>query len=360
MKIYKDLFNNIISAENLFLAWDKFKNGKRNKKDVQLFEWKLEENIFRLHRDLENKTYKHGAYHAFKIADPKLRNIYKAQVRDRILHHAVFQVLNPIFEPCFISSSFSCRVGYGTHKGVQYLQDVLRKVSKNGSISCFALKCDIKKFFDTIDHDVLLAILKRKIKEEDTVWLLTQIISSFSTCSLLGIEKGVPIGNLTSQLFANIYMNEFDIFIKQKLKVKHYLRYTDDFIILSKDKNYLEKLNPQMVSFLHEELRLKIHEEKTTIQKTSRGIDFLGYIVFNKYKLIRTKTKRRIIKKFKHKLNEYKQGFISKNSLSQSLQSYMGFFSHAESYAVEENFNKKFSQLKTCVLGCFVVRCRRH
>ena len=343
MKTYKNLFNEIISAENLFLAWDKFKNGKRNKKDVRLFEWNLESNIFRLNRDLKNKIYKHGVYHSFKIKDPKPRNIHKAQVRDRILHHAIFQILNPIFEPGFISASFSCREGYGTHKGVKYLQNTLRKATQNGRVSCFALKCDIKKFFDTIDHDILLTILKRRIKDEDTIWLLKQIISSFSSNhSLLGIEKGVPIGNLTSQLFANTYLNGFDQFIKNDLKVKYYLRYTDDFLIISESKEYLEKLLPKIVSFLGEELSLKIHQEKTKIQKTSQGIDFLGYVVFNKYKIVRTKTKRRISKKFKSRINEYKQGSISKSSLSQSLPSYLGFFCHGESFAIEEDFKKNF------------------
>ena len=343
MKIYKNLFNDIISAENLFSAWDKFKNGKRNKNDVQRFEWNLEENVFRLYRELKNKNYKHSSYASFNISDPKPRNISKAQARDRILHHAIFQILNPIFEAGFISASFSCRVGYGTHKGVQSLQNTIRKTSKNGKVSCFILKCDVKKFFDTIDHDILLAILKRKIKDDDTIWLLKQIISSFSSnYSLLGIEKGVPIGNLTSQLFANVYMNEFDIFIKQKLKVKYYLRYTDDFIIISQDKDYLAKLIPQIVSFLQDELRLKIHEEKTTIQKTSQGVDFLGYVVFNKYKLVRTKTRKRISRKFKMKIENYIEGKISKNSLSQSLQSYLGFLCHGESFRIEETFKKNF------------------
>jgi len=345
MKVYSNLFNNIISAENLFLAWDKFKNGKRNKKDVMLFEWNLEENIFRLHRDLKNKTYEHGVYHSFKIRDPKPRDIHKAQVRDRILHHAVFQILNPLFEPCFISASFSCREGYGTHKGVQYLQDTLRKANKNGFIKCFALKCDVKKFFDTIDHDILLAILKKKIKDEDTIWLLKQIISSFSSKnSLLGIEKGIPIGNLTSQLFANIYMNDFDQFIKNKLRVKYFLRYTDDFLIISENKAYLEEILPEIISFLNDALSIRIHDEKTTIQKTNRGVDFLGYVVFNKYKLVRTKTKRRIFRKFKLKIGQYQNGIILKNSLSQSLQSYLGFLGHGESFAVEENFKKQYFQ----------------
>ncbi len=343
MKIYRDLFSEITSSENLFLAWDKFKNGKRNKKDVQLFEWNLEENIFKLHRELKSKTYKHSNYISFNISDPKPRNIHKAQVLDRILHHAVFQVLNPIFEAGFISASFSCREGYGTHKGVDFLQSILRKVSKNNKVSCFSLKCDIKKFFDTIDHNVLLTILKKKVKENDTLWLLEQIISSFSSSySVLGINKGVPIGNLTSQLFANIYLNELDKFIKQELKVKYYLRYTDDFLILSENRKYLENLVPQIIDFLEENLLLKIHEEKTKIRKTSQGIDFLGYVVFQKHRLVRTKTKKRIIKKFESRIKKYNQGLISRNSLLQSLQSYLGFLSHANTHKIQHYFKNRF------------------
>ena len=343
MKIYKKLFNDIISAENLFSAWDKFKNGKRNKKDVQRFEWNLEENIFKLHRELKSKTYKHSRYVSFNISDPKPRNIHKAQVRDRVLHHAVFQVLNPIFEADFISASFSCRVDYGTHKGVEFLQNIIRKASKNNKVPCFALKCDIKKFFDTIDHNVLLNILKRRIKDNDAIWLLKEIISSFSSSySLLDINKGVPIGNLTSQLFANIYLNEFDRFTKQELKVKYYLRYTDDFLIISENKEYLEKIIPKTVSFLEEKLLLTIHKDKTKIRKINQGIDFLGYVVFNKYKLVRTKTRKRIIKKFNAKIEEYNQGLISKSSLLQSLQSYLGFLSHANTYKIQHYFKNKF------------------
>ena len=343
MKIFKDLFNDIISAENLFSAWDKFRNGKRNKKDVRLFEWSLEENIFKLHRELKSKTYKHSSYTSFKISDPKPRNIHKAQIRDRILHHAVFQILNPIFEAGFISASFSCREDYGTHKGVQFLQNTLRKASKNGKVPCFALKCDIKKFFDTIDHNILIGILKRKIKDNDTMWLLREIISSFSSNhSLLGINKGVPIGNLTSQLFANVYLTELDVFIKQELKVEYYLRYTDDFLIISESKEYLEKIVPVIVSFLEEKLLLRIHEEKTKIQKISWGTDFLGYVTFNKFKLVRTKTKKRMLKKLKLRIDEYSKGIISKNSLGQSLQSYLGFLCHSESFLIEEDFKKHY------------------
>ena len=343
MKTHKNLFANIIHPENLFWAWDSFKVGKRNKKDVRLFEFNLEENIFRLHRDLKNKTYRHGGYYSFNIADPKPRNIHKAQVRDRVVHHAIFQVLNPIFEDGFIPTSFSCRVDYGTHKGVRVLQGVLRKVSRNGTRQCFALKCDIKKFFDTIDHNILFSILTRKIRDAETNNLLWEIISSFSSpYSDATHQKGVPIGNLTSQLFANVYMNKLDQFVKNELRIKYYLRYTDDFLIISENREYLENLLPKIKIFLEENLLLKIHEDKTKIRKVWQGIDFLGYIAFTKYKLVRNKTKKRMLKKFKEKIKQYKQGIISKNSLSQSLQSYLGFMSHADAHETKQYFKSQF------------------
>ena len=179
MKIYKNVFEKIISLENLFLAWDKFKSNKQKKRDVQQFEWQLEENIFKLHRDLKYKRYKHGTYASFYIHDPKQRHIHKATVRDRILHHAVFAVLNPIFEPTFIPNSLSCRINKGTHKGIDILDQVLRQISSNSFKPCFALKCDIKKFFETIDHFILLSIIRKRIKDDNAIWLLEKIVESF-------------------------------------------------------------------------------------------------------------------------------------------------------------------------------------
>lgn len=169
----------MVSAENLFRAWDVFKSEKLKKSDVQLFERNLEENIFQLHRELKDKTYEHGPYKGFYITDPKQRHIHKALVRDRVLHHAIFSVINPIFEPTFISTSYSCRIGYGTHRGVEKLAVMMRSVSRNGTRPCFILKCDIKKFFDSVNHAILLGILKKRIKDQSAMWLLERIIASF-------------------------------------------------------------------------------------------------------------------------------------------------------------------------------------
>ena len=181
MRVYKNLFNKIIDPENLFLAWDEFKRGKRHKLDVMNFEKNLEQNIFELHRDLKNKTYAHRGYTDFYIHDPKRRHIHKATVRDRVLHHAVFQIVNPIFEPTFIIDSFSCRVGKGTHRGVLAAESMLRKVSRNYTRPCYVLKCDVRKFFDTINHSIMLSILGKRIKDTDTVALLREIIGSYRT-----------------------------------------------------------------------------------------------------------------------------------------------------------------------------------
>lgn len=179
MKIYRDLFEKIISVENLFMAWEIFKLDKKNKTDVTGFERHIEKNIFQLHRDLKNKTYRHGSYRSFYIRDPKQRHIHKAEVRDRVLHHAIFSVLNPVFEETFIPTSFSCRIGFGTHKGVDVLEHGARAIAKNGTSDCFVLKCDIRKFFDSVDHGILTSILKKRIKDGETMWLLESIIQSY-------------------------------------------------------------------------------------------------------------------------------------------------------------------------------------
>jgi len=334
MKIHKNIFKRIISPENLFSAWDTFRSDKRNKPDVLRFEWNLEQNIFQLHRDLKIRTYKHSPYTGFYIRDPKQRHIHKATVRDRILHHAVFSVVNPIFEPTFIPTSFSCRVGYGTHKGVEVLEKLTRKVSENGTHSCFVLKCDIQKFFASVNHEILLSILGKRIKDDDAIWLLGVIVGSYESAMVKYGEQrksiGIPIGNLTSQLFANVYMNELDQFVKHVLRVKYYVRYTDDFAVVSDDREYLEKLLPPISKFLENKLALNPHPNKITLRPICQGVDFLGYVIFSKYRLLRTKTKHRILRKIWEGVGE------------QSLQSYLGVLSHANTYQLREEVLNRF------------------
>lgn len=338
MKVHKEIFEHIISLDNLFAAWDCFKKDKRNKKDVLRFEWNLEENIFQLHRDLQSKKYRHGPYSSFNINDPKPRNIHKASVRDRILHHAIFSVLNQVFEPTFIANSFSCRIGKGTHKGVNELGRIARSVSGNYRKPCFALKCDIRKFFATVDHNLLLAILRKQIADADAIELLKEIIGSFSSeFSTLFERKGLPIGNLTSQLFANVYLNEFDQFMKHELKVKCYVRYTDDFVIMSNSRAYLKNIILSITSFLHDRLKLELHPKKISIRPFNQGIDFLGYVILPHYRLLRSKTKQRTFRKLRERIVEYNNGLIDLETLEQSVHSYLGVLSHASAYHLSQD-----------------------
>lgn len=353
MKIYRDVFDRIIAPENLFAAWETFQQGKRNKIDVLAFERDLERNIFQLYWDLKNKTYRHGSYTGFYIHDPKQRHIHKAAVRDRVLHHAVFSAINPIFEPTFISTSFSCRIGFGTHKGFEVLETMLRKCSQNGTRQCFVLKADIRKFFDNVDHEKLLSILEGRIKDENAMWLLREVIESYPAVrereresSRIGREnilrKGIPIGNLTSQLFANIYMNEFDQFMKHVLKIKYYARYTDDFVIVDNDVNYLESLLPAIAEFLENKLALVLHPKKIILRPFHQGVDFLGYVALPKYRFIRTKTKQRIFRKIERRILEYEDGKLSKEKLEQVFQSYLGVLFHANTYQLQEKLLNHF------------------
>jgi retron-type reverse transcriptase len=307
------------------------------------FEYKLERNIFELAADLKGKFYRHGPYEKFTINDPKRRDVSKATVRDRIVHHAVFKVLTEIFEPTFIANSFSCRVGKGTHKGFEMLERMIRRESRNYTRSCFVLKCDVRKFFDSIDHRVLRLILKKRIKDLDLLWLLEEIIGSFeSGFSKPFYAKGVPIGNLTSQAFANIYMNELDQFMKQELKVKNYARYTDDFVIVSEDREYLESLIPQIGSFLTEKLELDLHPGKVFIRKNRQGIDFLGYVSMPHCRLIRDRTRRRILRRFEEMRVDYRLGRVTRENMNQSTQSYLGVLSHANAHKLSEEMKNRF------------------
>lgn len=307
------MFDHIISLENLCLAWKEFVRGKKYKKDVAEFSSNLSQNLFKLYQELENKTYKHGEYESFQINDPKLRTIHKASVRDRLLHHAVHRVLCSYFERFFIYDSYSNRKFKGTHRAVNKFRAIFRKASKSNSRTCWVLKCDIRKFFDSVDHQILMNIFIKYIFDINVCKLVNEIVESF--CSFEK-GKGLPLGNLTSQLLSNIYMNEFDQHIKHTLKVKYYIRYADDFVILSDDKKYLINLVPKIDYFLADKLGLHLHPNKVFIKTFSSGVDFLGWISFSDHRILRTSTKRRMLKKLK----------ITNNS--QVINSYLGLMKH--------------------------------
>ena len=325
-------YEDIISVENLLAAWGEFVRGKRKKKDVQEFQYKLMDNILALHHDLAAGTYKHGGYKAFKISDPKPRDIHKASVRDRLLHHALYRQLYPFFDRTWIADSYSCRRGKGTHRAMNRFREFAYKASRNHTRTCWVLKCDIRKFFASIDHQTLFDILATYIPDERTAALLVEGVGSFSTNRTSNkcpqyyttarivdtqLPKGLPLGNLTSQLLVNVYMNEFDQFVKHKLKARYYVRYADDFVILDAMRSNLTTLLPKIHSFLSKRLRLDLHPDKVSIATFASGVDFLGWVHFPNHRVMRTATKRRM-----HRRIEETKG------KKETVESYLGLLSH--------------------------------
>jgi len=317
MKIISNTYDTIISLANIYEAWREFVSDKRYKNDVAEYALSLSHNITNLHEDLKTKRYVHSRYEAFAINDPKPRSIHKATVRDRLLHHAIYKVLYPYFDKKFIYDSYSCRNEKGTHKACSRFEYFARKVSKNHTKTCWVLKCDIRKFFASIDHEILLDILNRHIIDTDTIWLLDKVIESFQSTQK---GKGLPLGNLTSQLLVNIYMNEFDQYIKHNLKIKYYVRYADDFLILNNKKKELESLLILIDKFLKEKLALSLHPNKVYIKTFASGVDFLGWVHFPHHKVLRTATKKRMFRKLKETTKE------------QTVKSYLGMLSHGDTF----------------------------
>jgi len=312
-RVFDIHFEDVASIENLLEAWREFLSGKRAKRDVQEFQLQLMDNILALHVDLMNGNYRHGGYQAFNISDPKQRNIHKAAIRDRLLHHAIYRQLYPLFERTFIADSFSCRNNKGTHAAMDRFRTFHRRVSRNNKRTCWVLKCDIKKFFANIDHAVLTEILRSYISDEKIIKLLENIIESFSSGTA---GKGLPLGNLTSQLFVNIYMNEFDQSMKHRLRAKYYIRYADDFVILSTNRQWLEIILPEIKFFLSTRLKLQLHPDKLFIKTLASGIDFLGWIHCPDHRVLRTATKRRMLKR------------LAENPNNETVASYRGLLQH--------------------------------
>lgn len=326
---YKD----IISVENLLAAWREFIRDKRKRDDVEKFSLRLTDNVFALHRELADKTYRHGGYRAFRINDPKPRDIHVASVRDRLLHRAIYRVLYPYFDPKFIFDSFSCRLTKGTHRAINRFQKYCRKISRNHTKTVWVLKCDIRKFFANIDHMILRDILRRRIGDSDVVRLLDEVIGSFHTKDKHGV--GLPLGNLTSQLFVNIYMNEFDHFLKRELKVAHCVRYADDFVIMHENKNYLKSLLPEASVFLETRLKLSLHPDKVFIKTLASGVDFLGWVVFPYHRVLRGSTKRRMFRRL--------EVFAEKPEV---FESYLGLLKHGNAYKLKRQIEMPKSYLQ--------------
>lgn len=252
-------------------------------------------------------------------------------MRDRLLHHAIYRVLYSYFDQKFIFDSYSCRAGKGTHKAMNRFKRFGGVVSKNNTRTAWVLKCDIIKFFANIVHQVLLDILESNINDPDVLWLFAQVIESFNSDGRMGV--GLPLGNLTSQLLVNIYMNEFDQFAKRELKIRRYIRYADDFVVLSENREWLENILPKIRTFLFIQLKLELHPDKVFIKTLASSVDFLGWIHFTDHQVLRQSTKRRMLRR------------VAENPANATYQSYLGLLKHGNTWKVENDLNQIIKEL---------------
>jgi len=332
-----DLFDEIVSFDNLYSAYLKARKGKRFLDYVLVFEQNLEQELLNLQRDLKSDAYVHGCYREMIVNDSKKRLIKVAPFRDRIVHHALCNIIEPLLDKKFVYDSYACRKNKGTHKAVNRLQSFLRKKD-----NAFCLQCDISKYFMSIDHKVLFGLCCKHISDERVLLLISRIISSskdFVFVDENGVErkKGIPIGNLTSQLFANLYLNLLDQFVKHKLRIKFYLRYMDDFLFLSSSKVLLNFIKKKIVCFLKDKLFLVLNPTKANLFPVKKGVSFLGFVVFPYYKLLRKSTVKRFIKRTKKQIFSVKEGFVSEGDLRASLVSWRAYAKDANSFMLRKS-----------------------
>jgi len=351
MKRYNNLYEQIYDFENLYEAYKEARKCKRYRDETLKFSSNLEENLIQIQNELIWKMYRVGRYREFYVYEPKKRLIMALPFKDRVVQWAIYRVLNPIYNKTFIEHSYACRIGKGTHKAAEKLQYWIRKVSRKSG-RWYYLKLDISKYFYRVDHEVLIKILKRKIKDNNLMWLLELIIKSEETKFGLPLNgepgecarirnKGIPIGNLTSQLFANIYMNELDKFAKHTLKIKHYIRYMDDIIILEDNKKYLHYIKSEIESYLNNELKLHLNN-KTAIRPITLGIEFVGYKLWPTHAKLKKKTALKIKRRLKYLKKAFNRKEINFSNVNATVQSYMGILKHCNSYYLRKKIFDDF------------------
>lgn len=348
MKRYGDLWSQVICFENLLLAARKAQKGKRFRANVLAFNDKLEQNLQNLHTELRTKTYQPGGYRAFQILDPKPRLISAAPYRDRVVHHALCNIIFPIFDRTLIHDTYANRPSFGTHRALQRFTQFARSHR-------YILQCDIRRYFPTIDHAILKAILRRKLKCPDTLWLVDIIIDRSNPQEpvvqhfpgddlLTPVDRrhGLPIGNLTSQFFANLYLNGFDHFVKEQLKAACYLRYVDDFALFSDDRGFLTESRQAIEDYLAT-LRLKIHAVKSQLFETRIGANFVGFRVLPIGEApkeicirVRNDSLRRARHRYRRLQKRYAHRQVSLQRLTQSIQSWGSHLSHGDTWRLRQ------------------------
>ncbi|MDM8550051.1 reverse transcriptase/maturase family protein [Desulfobacterales bacterium HSG2] len=325
------LFEEIITFENLYEAFRKAYSGSGRTGETCRFNFNLENELLQLKTEIETERYKPARYRYFKIFDPKERQISVAPFRDRVVHHALVRVIEPVFERSFIFDSYATRVGKGTHRAVERAQKFLRK-------NFWYLKTDVEKYFDSVDHDILLKLIRRKIKDEKVIRLTEKIIRNSDRSRDLAHGKGLPVGNLTSQFFANVYLDPLDHFIKDRLGVKCYIRYMDDMVISSDSKDDLRDLLKIKETFLAENLELRLNPKATRLNNCLHGLPFLGFMIFPNLKRIRKENLKRVKKRLRQRKNEFEAGIITEEQFAMSVRSVFEHVRFADTYRLRRSF----------------------
>ena len=349
MKRRKGLYSQICSFENLLGASVAARRRKRSRRDVERFEFDLEHHLHQLKQELEQRTYQPGTLRDFWIYEPKRRLISAAPYRDRVVHHALCRVIEPIFEATFIHDSYASRRGRGTHLAVHRYQQFARR-------QAYVLKCDIQRFFPSIDHELLMETVQRKVADRDVLWLLERIVSNSPSAERVrgyfpgddlftAVERprGLPIGNQTSQFLANVYLNQLDHFVKETLRVRGYVRYVDDFVLLGDSVGELTEYRDAIEEYLWGR-RLWLHPTKRVISRVQDGIRFLGYRVFPQYSLVPQQNVMRFRRRLRHMQRAYSAGRTDLETIRGRILAWLGHAGRASS----RRLLKHLLQVKFC------------
>lgn len=344
MKTYKSLYPHIHTFTNLYWAFRAARCGKRDRAAVAAFEFDLEGNLWRLQRELREQSYQPGTYTNFYVYEPKRRLVSAAPFRDRVVHHALCRVIEPIWEARFIHTSYACRIGKGTHRALDQAHAWVKRYR-------YVFHGDIVKYFPAIDHQIVRHLLAKHIADRQTMWLIDQIINSgvgvqaaetpqtlFPGDDLLALMRlrGLPIGNLSSQFWANVYLHELDMFAKHQLRCPAYLRYMDDFLLFSDDKQELNRWREAIRDFLAARLRLQLHPRKSVVFPVHTGLDFCGFRLFPTHRRLRKSSVRRFVKRFRRQRAAFQAGDLPFAEMNQSVQCWIAHASHGDTWRLRQ------------------------
>jgi retron-type reverse transcriptase len=354
MKKFKITYEEIASYNNIYAAYLDARKKKSERNEIMRFSMELDSNLNELYKELQEGRYKSGGYRIIYIYVPKKRLIMALQFKDRVLQWAIYRLLNPLYEKTYIKDSYACIKGRGREKAAKRLQYWLRQTDRKPK-QYYYLKLDISKFFYRVDHEILLNILKRRIKDKRLIDLFNTIINSekrafglplgVDPCEIdpreMLFDKGMPIGNLTSQMFANIYMNELDQYLKHELHLKYVIRYADDCIILHDSKEELQQILKKIEIFLLEKLRLNLNS-KTAIRPTTCNVDFVGYVINKDEIRLRSATVKRMRSRIKYIVKAYERGEMTLKEVNATMQSYFGLMKYCTNEGLKENIINGF------------------